>query len=388
VIASVRGEAVVSVRADRGHAVLAAPALSGVLPVSSDIEQDWARVTFAGQLFRFLLGAPAMTHLERVVPLAGGAYVERDTLFLPLQWLTGYIPSVLREAYRYDPLAGRFEEAAVTPVVTRTPVARPATAASRPTGPNAGRLLPSGVLKMPHKVVVDAGHGGHDPGNPGIYLPRGLKEKDVTLAIAKLLRTELQRRGIEVVMTRTTDTLIDLHDRGQFCRDDCDLFLSIHVNSLPRRRGNERVSGFETYFLAAARTAEADRVARMENEALRYEADSPANRANGDALDFILKDLQTNEYLRESAVLADLVQTYGGRVHPGGSRDVSQAGFIVLTTARRPAVLIETGFSTNRTDGAFLGSRNGQQKLASAIADAVVAYFQKYEAKIASGAAP
>ena len=241
--------------------------------------------------------------------------------------------------------------------------------------------MPAGVLRYPHTVVVDAGHGGEDPGNPGLHFPGALREKDVNLAISKILRTELQRRGIDVVMTRTRDSLVALQDRGKFCGADCDLFVSIHVNSLPNRAGFESVGGFETYFLAESRSAESRRVANMENEAMRY--DTKVDARGGNDMDYILKDLQRNEYLRESAILADLIQNKAGRVHPGGSHGVSQAQFVVLTTARRPAVLVETGFSTNRTDGRFLTSADGQKKLASAIADAIVDYFQKYEGKTA-----
>jgi N-acetylmuramoyl-L-alanine amidase len=235
-------------------------------------------------------------------------------------------------------------------------------------------------------VVVDPGHGGEDPGNPGLHFPSNLREKDVTMSIAKLLRGELRKRGIEVVMTRTKDTLIALADRGQYCRADCDLFLSVHVNSMPARSGYQSASGIETYFLAAARTADEQRVAKMENDALRYDSNSGTGRDN--ALQFILKDLQTNEFLRESALLAALIQRRAGQVHPGGDRGVSQAGFMVLTTARRPAVLVETGFSTNPSDGRFLASSAGQQRLAQSIADAVVEYLQHYESKVAVGAEP
>ena len=388
VVATTRGETLIPLRVERGHPAVPAPFLARVLPLTAEVRAEWAQVSFAGQPFRFLLDAPVFLHGSRVVTLAGGAYVAQDTLFLPLQWLSGYIPQVLSEGYRYDPLAGRFEETAVSPVVTKVPAAapRPVAAAPRKTPAARSRLLPAGVLRHPHTVVVDAGHGGDDPGNPGLHFPGNLREKDINLAIAKALRMELRLRGIDVIMTRTRDSLVVLRDRGKFCRVECDLFVSIHVNSLPRRPGYESVSGFETYFLAESRSAEAQRVANMENDAMRYETSVDAG--SGGALDFIKKDLQTNEHLRESALLADLIQTRAGRIHPGGSHGVSQAGFMVLTTALRPAVLIETGFSTNRTDGRFLSSTVGQQKLASAIADAIVAYFQRYENKIATESEP
>src|SRR6185369_15542560 len=104
--------------------------------------------------------------------------------------------------------------------------------------------LPNG-LRPGHVVTVDPGHGGVDPGNPGLYFPRGTREKDVTLQVGLLLRAELRRRGIAVRMTRSTDTLIALGDRGGYCNNQCDLFVSLHVNSLPRRAGYTSVRGFE-----------------------------------------------------------------------------------------------------------------------------------------------
>jgi N-acetylmuramoyl-L-alanine amidase len=235
-------------------------------------------------------------------------------------------------------------------------------------------------LRPGHTITIDPGHGGVDPGNPGVFFPRGTREKEVTLAVGLLLRDELKRQGIGVQMTRTSDTLIALGDRGAFCTEACDLFVSIHVNSLARRRGYTDIRGFETYFLAEAKTEDAARVAKMENEAVRFEGGgAPADRGVG--IDFILKDLQLNEHLRESARAAELVQRTLGTVHTGESRGVKQAGFMVLTTARRPAILVELGYSTNPQDGQFLTTRSSQKSMAAALADAIVAYLLEYERK-------
>jgi N-acetylmuramoyl-L-alanine amidase len=219
-----------------------------------------------------------------------------------------------------------------------------------------------------------------DPGNPGLFFPRGIREKDVTLRVGLLLGEELRRRGVQVTMTRTLDTLIDLRDRGGYCAADCDLFVSVHVNSLPRRAGYTAVRGFETYFLAEARTEDAARVARMENESIRFEQASDAG-GEQDGLGFILKDLQVNEHLRESARVAELIQDHLDEVHDGGDRGVKQAGFMVLNTARRPAVLVELGYSTNRDDARLMSESANQRRLAGAIADAVVRYLSDYERK-------
>lgn len=376
-IATARGESVVPVTNARGHPALAAPALSALLPVTSEVRGGWADVGFAGEPFRFLLEAPVVILRGRVVPLVGGAYLSRDTLFVPLEWLTEHIPRMFREGYRYDPPAGRFEEARLQPVLTRV---TPPTPAPQPAyRPPSARARRAG-FRAQHKVVIDPGHGGVDDGNPGLFFPRGVREKHVTLAISKLLKKELEERGIEVLMTRTTDEQVNLTDRAPMCRDDCDLFVSIHVNSLRRRRGYQSVSGFETYLLGDQVTADAERVARMENEALRYETGDATDPE--DPVNFILKDLHTNAYLRESAELAEAVQRHAGRRHPGGDRGVAQAGFVVLKAASRPAILVETGFSTNRRDASYLVSDSGQREIASRIAQGIVAYLIQYENKV------
>ena len=208
----------------------------------------------------------------------------------------------------------------------------------------------------------------------------------MTLAVSLLVRDELQRRGIQVTMTRTTDTLINLgHRAPRYCRDDCDLFVSIHVNDLPRRPGWNAVRGFETYFQAEARTADAARVAAMENEAIRYEVAEKEDEVRG--LDFILRDLQANEFLRESARAAELVQKTLSRVHDGNNRGVKQANFAVLNTARRPAILIELGFATNRDDARLMATANGQIALSGAIADAIEQYLIEFDRRTGAGEA-
>ncbi|HWB41268.1 MAG TPA: N-acetylmuramoyl-L-alanine amidase [Gemmatimonadales bacterium] len=364
-VAGAGGETRIPVRADPGGApVIPAVQLLAALDGTVRITEGWADVTVARQPFRFLVGAPLYLFSSQLQPLANPVWLARDTLYLPLQFVSEIIPYFLGERYRYDAQAARLED------VSRKGVART---------PKPVERLPNG-LRPGHVVTIDPGHGGVDPGNPGTYFPRGVREKDVTLQVGLLLREELRRRGVGVRMTRTTDTLIDLSDRGGFCTAACDLFVSLHVNSLARRRGYTEVRGFETYFLAEARTEDAARVAKMENEAVRFETGEPTAGMTG-GLDFILKDLQLNEHLRESARAAELVQKKLRVVHTGEDRGVKQAGFMVLTTARRPAILIEMGYSTNPQDGRYLTSRRSQRTMAAAIADAVVEYLRDYERK-------
>ena len=363
-VSTPRGEQRIPVRADRnGTPVVSAPELLAALGGTVKLGETWADVTVSQQGFRFLLGAPLYLFNDRIEALAAPVIVVRDTMFLPLQFIVEVLPTFLAERYHYDKRAARLVE-------------------------ERGRFLASGSasgrlangLRPGHLVTVDAGHGGVDPGNPGMFFPRGVKEKDVTLQVALLLRDELRRRGVGVRMTRTTDTLIALGERGSYCTEKCDLFVSLHVNALPHRRGFTDTRGFETYFLAEAKTEDAARVAKMENEAVRFESVSEEATPLG-GIDFIVKDLQLNEHLRESARLAELVQSGLGQVHTGPDLGVKQAGFMVLTTARRPAILVEMGYSTNPQDGRYMISSTGQRSLASSIAEAIVQYLLEYERK-------
>jgi N-acetylmuramoyl-L-alanine amidase len=379
-IASVRGEQriPVTVAAD-GAPMLQARALLAALGGTFKQQDAWLDVFVARQQLRFLIAAPYVIFDGKAQPLVSGAVVQRDTAYLPLQLVTDVLPRLFSERYRYDIEAGRLMDAGWQ-LVKGTGEAAPVDVPAPKTRIRA-TAAPGGTLRRQHVVTVDAGHGGVDPGNPGIFFPAGMKEKDVTLQMSLLLREELRSRGITVRMTRTRDTLIALGDRGAYCTEECDLFVSLHVNSLPRRRGYTDVRGFETFFLAEAKTEDAERVAKMENEAVRFEPETEAT-AEQQGLNFILKDLAANEYLRESARLAELIQTQLGTVNPGGDRGVKQAGFMVLTTARRPAVLVEMGYSTNPSDAKLMTNRGSQQRMASAIADAVVGYLSDYERKM------
>ena len=390
VIATPRGETSVPVTTERGTAAVAAPRLGP--PLGLTVALDGSRVTvgLSGVVFVFQLGAPFVRAGGVVYGLVGEPYVARDTVFLPLHWLADCVPRAVGGRYRWEPApggdTGRLVELPIASPVTATPPPTPPTSSTAPVLPPSPASAPNPItgLRLRHGVVIDPGHGGVDPGNPGRYFPSGLVEKDITLAIGRLLRAELTRRAIVATLTRSTDTLIDLADRGALCKAACDLFVSIHVNAMPDGGRADRVSGVETYFLSDAKTEDQQRVAQMENEAISFETGT-SSAATG-PLGFILRDLQVNEYLRESAQLAQLVQDSAARIHPGGDRGVQQAGFTVLTTARRPAILVETGFATNRTDGAFLASSLGQHKIASAIADGIVAYLLELERKRAVAA--
>ncbi len=258
------------------------------------------------------------------------------------------------------------------------PAALPATPA-RPAGP--------GGLARRYTVAVDAGHGGRDHGNAGVVLNgRRVDESFLTLAISKRLESELRSRGLDVAMIRAADTLVARDDRGPIANAKrADLFISIHTNAYnPQWRNGSQVRGVETYFLATARTEDERRVAAMENDVVRFETETGAEK--GDPLSFILNDLAQNEHLRESADLAQLVQARLAAKHPGPDRGVKQAGFAVLARAFMPAILVEVGFGTNAADARWMASAAGQREIAEAITEAVFEYLRHYERRTRGGA--
>jgi N-acetylmuramoyl-L-alanine amidase len=208
-------------------------------------------------------------------------------------------------------------------------------------------------------------------------------EKNITLNVAKRVGAALGQRGIDVKYTRTTDTLIALWDRGQIANDaHADLFVSIHVNAAnPGWKNPGGARGFETYFLAEAKTEDAKRLERMENEVVRFESGPSAGKS--DPLSYIITDMKQNEHLREANELAELIQRRMEQVHPGPSRGVKQAGFAVLVKAYMPAVLVEIGFGTNPAEAAYLTDAAKMDELAAAISDGVLEYLKRYERRVA-----
>lgn len=224
------------------------------------------------------------------------------------------------------------------------------------------------------RIVVDAGHGGHDPGAIG---PRRVREKDVTLAIANRLARKLRDAGFEVVLTRNRDRYLALEERTAIANTARgDLFVSIHANAHPRRNRE----GIETYYLNVADDRYAARLAAREN-GLDFDEGSGV-------LTRILTDLETKASAGASRRLAQHVQrevTTSVRARVGDVRDLGVKGalFYVLLGARMPAVLVETAFVSNRVEERRLASTRYQDVVASGIARAVTAYARS-EARVAA----
>jgi len=382
-ISSSRGEGQVSIRAERGWPAVAPVELGQLLSVEvSPPAHGTAEVLAGGRRFDFVLDAVYFRFGDHLFTLASAPYLARDTLFVPLQWAVEYLPRLLAGRFRYDSARARLVELPGAGAVARggSTDAGGAAAARPPAAPAAT----GGTVRRPHIIALDPGHGGPDVGMVGPLGRRAfLYEKDVTLAVARDVAEELARRGINAVLTRTSDTLIALEDRGRVARiNGADLFVSIHVNAANRRwRDAAGARGFETYFLSEAKTEDARRVAAMENESMRFERRAGAR--GGDPMQFILNDLRQNEHLRESSKLAEVVERELGRVHPSEERGVKQAGFAVLATSYMPAVLIEIGFGSNYDEAKYLTGSSGQQRLARGIAQGIASYVAAYDRRLA-----
>lgn len=314
------------------------------------------------------------------IPLSRPPLLRGGFLYLPYEFVSAIIPRY-GGGYFYD--RGARELRTFTTVARRPPAQPPPAVAAATTTPPATNRPAAPRPNERRVVVIDPGHGGRDPGMTG---PIGgspwFVEKEVVLEVAKKLAAVLRREGVEVVMTRTTDTLIALADRGHIAnRSRGDVFISLHVNAPgSRNAAGARERGFETYFLAEAKTADARRVEAMENEAVKFETGADAPK--GDPLSFIITDMAQNEHLRESSELAQTIQLGLIDVHPGPNRGVNQANFAVLRRSFMPAVLIELGFGTNRAEATFLSDENNQAHLARTIAESVIAYLDRYESRV------
>jgi N-acetylmuramoyl-L-alanine amidase len=337
-------------------------------------------------------GIPFAKRDTLTIPLSRAPQVRGGQLYLPFQFVSEVIP-------RYGGYAYNVAQAELRTIAPTVEVAAPSRVAANSTAvardvpavvrvpappPSAPARVSTASKRAPRKlVVIDAGHGGPDTGMRGpIGSPVWFVEKDITLSVATKLATVLKARGLDVLMTRTSDTLIALSDRGRIANaNHGDVFISIHCNAPGyNTAAGARERGFETYFLAEAKTEDERRVQDMENESVKFE--TGANAPKGDPLSFIITDMAQNEHLRESSDLAETIQTGLIDVHPGPNRGVQQANFAVLRGSYMPAVLVEVGFGSNQSEATYLSDQANQRALARNIAESVMAYVTHYESRV------
>lgn len=238
----------------------------------------------------------------------------------------------------------------------------PATASPAPSRP-----LELNGRNVRRVVVIDPGHGGHDPGAIGVT---GVREKDVVLDAALELRSALESRGqYRVALTRDADTFVPLEQRVRFARaQNADLFLSLHADSSP----NHDARGATVYTLSEHGAARAQNLMGAQN----WDLDLGEAPRSG-VVSEILVDLAQRETTNRSAEFAEMVIPRLREVSPLLVSSHRNAGFFVLLAPDVPAVLIETGFLSNAADERRLADPRQRQAVAGAIADAVDSYFQR-----------
>ena len=223
-------------------------------------------------------------------------------------------------------------------------------------------------------VVLDAGHGGKDPGNTG----NGYLEKNIALSIALQVGKELEKqKDIKVIYTRKKDVFVNLFRRAEIAnKAKADLFISIHCDS-----HTSNAYGAGTFVLGLHANQRNFEIAKKENSVIfkeenyeqKYDGFDPNNPES-----VISLVLMQEDYLDQSIVIADLIQRAFVSDLKRKNRTVKQAGFIVLKYTYMPSVLVETGFLTNKKEGAYLNSSKGQREMSSSIAKGIIKYKSRF----------
>jgi len=229
-------------------------------------------------------------------------------------------------------------------------------------------------------LVIDAGHGGHDPGAIG----KRAKEKDINLNVALKLGKLVQQncKDVKVVYTRQKDVFVTLNRRAEIANNaKADLFISVHTNSVA---GNSKAMGASTWTLGLAKSDANLDVAKRENSVILYEDDYKTSYAGFDpnsAESYIIFEFMQDNYMSQSVHLASLVQDEFKTTAKRRDHGVHQAGFLVLKASAMPSILVELGFISTPAEEQFLASEAGANTMANAIFRAFQTYKKEHEAK-------
>lgn len=220
-------------------------------------------------------------------------------------------------------------------------------------------------------IVIDAGHGGKDPGCLGAHV----EEADVALSIALKLKGNIQKNipGVKVILTRDSDKFIELHERANIANTNgADLFISVHCNSAI----SSSAYGTETYTMGLHKTSGNLQVMERENSVIKQEDNYENNYSGFEHTDeyYIMREIMQSSNIRNSVKFASKVENKFVNSAKRRSRGVNQAGFLVLWKTTMPSVLIETGFLSNTKEESFLKTADGQTKIADGIFEAIKEY--------------
>ena len=338
---------------------------------------------------------PFFRRNDQILQFVDAPYRIEGETYIPLQLLTDFFPKRLPTLYAFNEVNFTIQAAdpsewrgdALTEVKPGDGVSSSDTLSSPDPSSNSNpdlttreqsssEPIPDPLKEERRVVVIDPGHGGGDPGALG---PQGLREKDVALAVAKIMADLLSReKGVDVYLTRSEDSFVPLWERGELATqwkgENPGVFISVHANSVPERRS---VRGFETYSLNVARTEHERRVVAIENAPLQVQGQN-IDPDSDPEFAFLLRDLSNSGHQPWSVELSKIVQEEIGRFHPGPDRGVKQGPLAVLTNALMPSVLVEVGFLSNEDEGPLLGQDQFQDETARAVARAVMNFFDRY----------
>ena len=310
--------------------------------------------------FKFAVGIPYMARNGRSIDLSAAPELENGHLWIAeedAKKVTSKAATVTAETAQAKPAETKPEETKpAAPVVVKPKPPKQEIAGSREV----------------RTIVIDPGHGGKDPGAQG----KKANEKDIVLAVAKLLRKNLADEGFNVKLTRSKDVFIELGQRANLANQwDGDLFISLHCNAIDATEERKRViQGYQFYVLRAPESEEDKAIARRENAVATLYGEKNA-KDELSPLEWFKLEARLEQYKQTSYLFTEkLLDSFeDGKIKRMGT-GVGGAGFMVLVGAMMPAVLIELGFISNEEDENYMITKTGQQDLADRIAEAVSKY--------------
>jgi N-acetylmuramoyl-L-alanine amidase len=347
------------------------------------IQKTFILVT-AKDTAKFAVGIPFVSHNSNVMELAASPKLENGHLWISRDDAYKLFPNAKPSSSSAAPVSSSETQSSSSATLTSSSSAAPAPSAAAPAAVTTpASTIPAATPVAPPKnetagtrevktIVIDPGHGGKDTGAQG----KKSNEKDIVLAIGKLLKKELEKEGFNVKMTRDKDVFIELGQRANLANQwDGDLFISLHCNAIDATAERKKqVKGYHVYVLRAPESEEDKAIARRENKVATLYGEKNAKEELS-PIEWFKLEARLEKYKQNSYMFTEemLKAMDGGKIRrqAGG---VGGAGFMVLVGALMPAVLFEIGFISNPEDEAYMMTDKGQKDIAERISKAVSTY--------------
>ena len=347
------------------------------------IQKTFILVT-AKDTAKFAVGIPFVSHNSNVMELAASPKLENGHLWISRDDAYKFFPNAKPSSSSAAPASSSVTQSSSSATLMSSSSAAPAPSAAAPAAVAASAATPAAATPVaPPKnetagtrevktIVIDPGHGGKDTGAQG----KKSNEKDIVLAIGKLLKKELEKEGFNVKMTRDKDVFIELGQRANLANQwDGDLFISLHCNAIDATAERKKqVKGYHVYVLRAPESEEDKAIARRENKVATLYGEKNAKEELS-PIEWFKLEARLEKYKQNSYMFTEemLKAMDGGKIRKqaGG---VGGAGFMVLVGALMPAVLFEIGFISNPEDEAYMITDKGQKDIAERISKAVSTY--------------